>query len=193
MSGSIGFSDQSPSLPTGGGGIGGLGATFTPDLSTGTGTFTIPFDAPNGPNDIGPKLGLRYDTGAGNGPFGIGFSLALPRILRDTSHGYPAYTPADPLLLEGAGPLVDLGGGAYRPQVDGGAWRAAANGAGFRLTDREGWFYDCGTSPIPPMPRASSPGTWNASPIRSATAPSSPGSATAGSFIWPVWPMAATR
>src|SRR6185437_7232512 len=111
-----GFSDQVPALPQGGGAVRGLGATFTPDLSTGTGNFTIPLDAPNGPNDIGPRLGLRYDTGGGNGPFGIGFSLPLPRIVRDTSHGYPVFGMGDTLVLEGAGPLVDLGGGAYRPQ-----------------------------------------------------------------------------
>lgn len=146
MGDGIGFSDQTPALPQGGGAIGGLGATFTPDLSTGTGSFSIPLDAPNGSNDIGPKLGLRYDTGAGNGPFGVGFSLPLPRIIRDTVHGYPTYAGGDTLVLEGAGPLVDLGGGAYRPQVDGGAWHAEANGAGFRLIDRQGWFYDCGVT-----------------------------------------------
>ena len=147
MGDDIGFSDQAPALPSGGGAVAGLGATFTPDLSSGTGTFSIPLDAPNGPNDIGPQLGLRYDTASGNGPFGMGFSLPLPRIVRDTSHGYPAYDASDTLLLEGAGSLVDTGGGSYRPQVDGGAWRVQANGKGFRLIDREGWYYDCGTQP----------------------------------------------
>lgn len=142
----IGFDDQVPSLPQGGGAITGLGSTFTPDLSTGTGSFNIPFDAPNGPNDIGPKLGLRYDTSAGNGPFGLGFTLPVPRIVLDTSAGYPRYDGTDGLLLEGAGPLVALGGGAYRPQVDSGAWRAERLGDGFRLTDRAGLYYDLGTT-----------------------------------------------
>ena len=38
----IGFSDQVPSLPGGGGNVAGIGATFTPDLSTGTGGLSIP-------------------------------------------------------------------------------------------------------------------------------------------------------
>lgn len=144
--GDIGFSDQAPSLPTGGGAIGSLGATFTPDLSTGTGSFNIPFDTPNGPNDIGPSLGLYYDTAAGNGPFGLGFRLALPRLILDTEQGFPKYDGSDMLLLEGAGPLLALGGGAYRSKVDGGAWRTQASGDGFRLTDRAGLYYYLGAA-----------------------------------------------
>lgn len=143
----IGFDDQTPSLPQGGGGISGLGETFSPDLSTGTGSFVIRLDAPNGPNDIGPRLYLRYDTGAGNGPFGIGFSLPLPRLLRSVAQGYPRYRPDDRLMLEGAGELLNLGGGAYRLEVDGGAWRVAASGDGFQLTDRDGNFFFLGTTP----------------------------------------------
>ena len=41
MSIDIGFDAQAPSLPQGGGAVGGLGETFSPDLSTGTGSFAI--------------------------------------------------------------------------------------------------------------------------------------------------------
>ncbi|WP_375772131.1 FG-GAP-like repeat-containing protein [Archangium gephyra] len=145
MSLDIGFSAQTPSLPQGGGATSGLGETFTPDLHTGTGTFSLPLDCPNGPNDIGPRLTLRYDTGSGNGPFGLGVALPLPRLVRSLARGFPRYDTADTLMLEGAGELLDLGGGAFRPQVDGGAWRAEALGDGFRCTDREGLFYELGT------------------------------------------------
>ncbi len=147
MSLGIGFDTQTPSLPHGGGALNGLGETFTPDLSTGTGTYTIRLDWPNGPNDIGPRLVLRYDTGNGNGPFGLGWSLPLPRLLRSTARGYPRYTDEDRLMLEGAGELLPLGGGRYRPQVDGDAWHIQADGDGFRLTDREGLYYFLGTTP----------------------------------------------
>ena len=70
MSFDIGFASQSPSLPTGGG-VGGLGETFSPDLSTGTGTLSVPIDLPNGPNDSSPRLVLRYDSGTPNGPFEV--------------------------------------------------------------------------------------------------------------------------
>src|SRR4051794_33224689 len=106
MSTDIGFDAATPSLPAGGGAVGGLGETFTPDLSTGGGQFTVRFDLPNGPNDIGPRLTLRYDVGAGNGPFGVGFTLPLPRLLRSTALRYPHYDDSDPLVLEGAGELV---------------------------------------------------------------------------------------
>lgn len=142
---SIGFDDQVPSLPDGGGAVASLGSTFTPDLSTGTGTFNVPFDAPNGPGDIGPKLGLRYDTAGGTGPFGLGFSLPMPRMLLDTSNGYPNYDGQDPLLLEGAGRLLRADDGSLRPEVDDGTWRAQALGPGFRLVDRAGLYYDLGT------------------------------------------------
>ena len=59
MASDIGFAGQAPSLPSGGGSVGGLGETFTPDLSTGTGTFAVGLDIPHGPNDIGPRLSLR--------------------------------------------------------------------------------------------------------------------------------------
>ena len=84
MSLDVGFAAQTPSLPGVGTAAGGLGETFTPDLSTGTGTFTVPLDLPHGPNDIGPKLVLRYDTASPNGPFGQGWALPLPRLVRST-------------------------------------------------------------------------------------------------------------
>jgi RHS repeat-associated protein len=134
----IGFTDQVPSLPDGGGSAAGIGATFTPDLSTGTGGLTIPIDIPNGPNDIAPRLSLQYSTAAGNGAFGLGFAIGLPRLLIDTEYGFPAYDSGDPILLEGAGPILPIGSGTWRPQVDGGAWRIQSSGAGFMLTSRDG-------------------------------------------------------
>ncbi len=140
----IGFSDQVPSLPGGGGNVAGIGATFTPDLSTGTGGLLIPIDTPNGPNDIGPRLNLQYSSAAGNGPFGLGFSITLPRLLIDTEYGFPNYDGNDPILLEGAGQLLALGGGVYRPRVDGGAWRIQKSGSGFTLMTRDGAVYALG-------------------------------------------------
>lgn len=144
MEAPTGFDAQTPSLPEGGGAVSSLGETFTPDLSSGSGSYSIPLDCPNGPNDIGPRLALRYSSSSGNGPFGLGFALALPRLMRSTAHGFPRYDSSDRLMLEGAGELVTLGDGRYRPQVDAGAWRAETAGDGFRLTDREGNYYDLG-------------------------------------------------
>ncbi|WP_034411029.1 toxin TcdB middle/N-terminal domain-containing protein [Derxia gummosa] len=153
-----GFASQAPSLP-GGGRLGGLGETFSPDLSTGTGTFGIPLDVPNGPNDIGPKLALRYDSGAGNGPFGLGWTLALPRLLRSTMLGRPRYDASDTLILEGSGPLLRLPDGGLRPEVDTGDWRIEALGDGFRVTDRAGMRFELGTTDDSRIPGLGG-GTW---------------------------------
>lgn len=146
MASEVGFDAQTPSLPPGGGAVGGLGETFTPDLATGTGTFDLPLDLPNGPNDIGPRLRLRYDTGSPNGPFGMGWTLPLPRLMRSVVHGFPRYDGTDTLVLEGAGELLALPGGEFRPLVDAGVWRVRADGDGFLLTDRSGLQYALGTS-----------------------------------------------
>ena len=147
MSLDAGFDAQAPSLPSAASAAGGLGETFSPDLSTGTATLSVPLDLPNGPNDIGPKLTLCYDGSGANGPFGLGFDLSLPRLVRSVAQSYPAYDDHDVLMLEGAGPVLPLGGGAYRPQVDDGSWRLQAAGDGFVATDRGGMRYILGQSP----------------------------------------------
>jgi RHS repeat-associated protein len=146
MSTDIGFDAGTPSLPEGGGAVGGLGETFTPDLSTGGASFTIPLDLPNGPGDIGPRLRLTYDSSQGAGALGLGFTLTLPRLLRSVAHGIPLYDDTDALMLEGAGELVRTATGDYRPQVDAGAWRVQADGDGFTCLDRDGNSYTLGTT-----------------------------------------------
>jgi Salmonella virulence plasmid 65kDa B protein len=85
------------SLPKGGA-LGGLGETFSPDLFTGTGNFTVPIALPPGRNGFQPQLRLVYGSGAGNGPFGLGWSISVPGVSRRTSRGIPRYRddPAQP-------------------------------------------------------------------------------------------------
>jgi YD repeat-containing protein len=156
----IGFASQAPSLPGSGGGLGGLGETFSPDLATGTGILSVPLDLPNGPNDIGPKLFLRYDSSASNGPFGLGWAMPLPRLLRTTARGRPRYSDDDTLVLEGSGPLVRLPDGTLRPEVETGDWRIEAAGDGFLATDRAGTRYELGTSPESRIPGLGN-ATWS--------------------------------
>jgi hypothetical protein len=59
-------------LPSGGGALPGIGETFSPDLFTGTGNFTVPLMLPSGRSNFQPQLSLGYGTGTGNGPFGLG-------------------------------------------------------------------------------------------------------------------------
>ncbi len=113
-------------LPQGGGAIQALGETFSPDLFTGTGNFTVPLALPPGRNGLQPSLTLRYSTGHGNGPFGLGWELGTPSIARKTSKGVPAYDATDVFILAGAEDLVRLpvapgiaGRERYRPRTEG--------------------------------------------------------------------------
>ncbi|MBB3188945.1 SpvB/TcaC N-terminal domain-containing protein [Halomonas cerina] len=113
------------SLPPGGGAVSGIGETFSPDLFTGTGNFTVPIELPPGRNGFQPELKLIYSTGNGNGPFGLGWSLSIPGVSRKTSKGVPRYRDAaDVFLLSGAEDLVPVSGDfpgevQYRPRTEG--------------------------------------------------------------------------
>jgi hypothetical protein len=72
------------SLPKGGGAIRGIGEKFAANPVTGTGSMTVPIAVSPGRSGLGPQLSLSYDSGAGNGPFGFGWSLTLPSITRKT-------------------------------------------------------------------------------------------------------------
>ncbi|MEM9074142.1 MAG: SpvB/TcaC N-terminal domain-containing protein, partial [Myxococcota bacterium] len=86
---------QAVSLPQGEGSIEGMGESFTPQLSAGTGTYAVPIALPPGRAGVAPSLGLSYSTGGGNGPVGIGWNLSMPFIARQTDRGLPRYQDAD--------------------------------------------------------------------------------------------------
>jgi hypothetical protein len=83
------------SLPKGGGAIRGMGEKFAANPVTGTGSMTVPIATSPGRSGFGPQLALSYDSGAGNGPFGFGWSLSLPSITRKTDKGLPRYMDAE--------------------------------------------------------------------------------------------------
>ena len=99
------------SLPKGGGAVRSIGEKFANNPVTGTGTFVIPLPVSPGRSGFGPQLSLTYDSGAGNGPFGLGWQLAIPSITRKTDKGLPRYQDAedsDTFLLSGADDLVPV-------------------------------------------------------------------------------------
>jgi len=83
------------SLPKGGGAIRGIGEKFAANPVTGTGSMSIPIYTSPGRAGFDLKLALSYDSGAGNGPFGFGWSLSIPAITRKTDKGLPRYRDAD--------------------------------------------------------------------------------------------------
>ena len=130
------------SLPKGGGAIRGIGEKFSANPVTGTGSLAVPIATSPDRSDLGPQLTLSYDSGAGNGPFGMGWKVSLPAITRRTDKGLPRYQDADDsdiFMLSGAEDLVpvlvqDAGGNwikqvlpprngyqieAYRPRIEG--------------------------------------------------------------------------
>ena len=102
-------------LPKGGGAIRGIGEKFAANPVTGTGSMTVPIATGPGRSGFGPQLSLSYDSGAGNGPFGFGWSLSLPAITRKTDKGLPRYLDgqeqhpdSDVFILSGAEDLVPV-------------------------------------------------------------------------------------
>src|SRR5436309_6997909 len=128
-------------LPKGGGAIRGIGEKFAANPVTGTGSMTVPIATSPGRSGFGPQFALSYDSGAGNGPFGFGWSLGLPQVIRKTDKGLPRYRDAeesDVFILSGAEDLVPVLDGAgnrlfvsrtvnevaynihfYRPRIEG--------------------------------------------------------------------------
>lgn len=105
-------------MPKGGGAIRGIGEKFAVNPSTGTGTLSVPIAASPGRSGFGPQLALSYDSGAGNSPFGLGWTLGVPAITRRTDRGLPKYRDAeesDVFVLSGAEDLVPLTDPAAQP------------------------------------------------------------------------------
>src|SRR5208283_2140903 len=105
------FSAPQINLPKGGGAIRGIGEKFTANAVTGTGSLSIPIAVSPARSGFSPQLSLQYDSGAGNGAFGIGWSLSAPSITRKTDKGLPQYRDheeSDVFILSGAEDLVPV-------------------------------------------------------------------------------------
>ena len=134
------FQISSPAinLPKGGGAIRGMGEKFAANPATGTGSMSVPIATSPGRSGFGPQLSLSYDSGAGNGPFGFGWTLSLPSITRKTDKGLPQYldtADSDVFILSGAEDLVPV----YRQDPDG-TW--VAGHAGFQRDADGFWIRD---------------------------------------------------
>ncbi|MFU1927405.1 SpvB/TcaC N-terminal domain-containing protein [Bordetella hinzii] len=105
-----------------------MGETFAANPATGTGSMSVPIAASPGRGGFGPQLSLSYDSAAGNGPFGLGWSLSLPSVTRKTEKGLPQYRDAidsDIFILFGVEDLVPVLG------PDGTRWHDDTTAPGF--------------------------------------------------------------
>jgi len=99
------------SLPKGGGAIKSMGEKFAANPVTGTGSMSVPIATSPGRSGFSPQLSVSYDSGAGNGIFGLGWNLSLPSITRKTDKGLPRYCDgeeSDVFILSGAEDLVPI-------------------------------------------------------------------------------------
>ena len=98
-------------LKHGGGAIHGIGEKFSVNAATGTAEMAIPLTLSPGRSEYTPALELSYDSGSGNGPFGFGWKLSVPAIVRKTDKGLPQYCDGDEsdvFILAGAEDLVPI-------------------------------------------------------------------------------------
>jgi hypothetical protein len=89
------FAPPQITLPKGGGAIRGIDEKFKANPATGTGSLTIAFPLSPGRSGFGPSLALDYDSGSGNGIFGLGWNVSMPKITRRTDKGLPRYHDRD--------------------------------------------------------------------------------------------------
>ena len=143
---SSGTASNLTDLPSGGGGVTPLGDRFQPDLVRGTGNYSVPLHLPRGPNELQPAFQLTYSTGAGDGPFGMGWSIGAFTIERRTDRGVPQYDDEDSFVLASAGLLVPVGGGRYRPEADNVFWDIRRVGDGWRIRRGDGSSVRLGSS-----------------------------------------------
>jgi RHS repeat-associated protein len=120
-----------PTLPRGGGAIRGIGEKVSVNPGRGTCGVQVPVFVSPGRPGATPALSLAYDAGAGNTPFGVGWTLEIASIARSTDKGLPTYSTADVFVLAGQEELVPTGPARpatvegvacevqrYRPRVD---------------------------------------------------------------------------
>jgi RHS repeat-associated protein len=79
------------SLPKGGGAIRGTGEKLDVNLCTGAASASFPIHTSSSRADLNPQLSLTYSSSSGNGAFGLGWQLSVPKITRKTEKGLPRY------------------------------------------------------------------------------------------------------
>ena len=102
------FTPPALTLPAGGGAIRSIGETVSANTITGAGTVKVPIRLSAARSKFTPQLALTYESSIGNGPFGVGWDLAIPTITRKTDKGIPRYGDDDIYLISDAEELVPI-------------------------------------------------------------------------------------
>ncbi|KAL3454414.1 hypothetical protein BJX65DRAFT_315664 [Aspergillus insuetus] len=97
---------SSTTSASGGGGHRSISAEFNVSPVTGTMSLSLPIYTSPGRSGSGLRLALSYDSGSGNGIFGVGWQLSTLSISRKTSKGIPHYDGSDVFVLSSFDDLV---------------------------------------------------------------------------------------
>jgi len=142
-----GVSPQVISLPSGPGSIEGLGESFEPQLNTGTSTYAVKIALPPGRNGFQPGLSLQYNSGSSNSAFGLGWSLPVPYIQRQTDKGQPKYREGDRFIYSNGEELIALVDGTYALKNATSFLRFEKDGESWLARDKSGQVYRFGLYP----------------------------------------------
>ncbi|MGZ5136070.1 MAG: SpvB/TcaC N-terminal domain-containing protein, partial [Flavitalea sp.] len=141
------------SLPKGGGSVKGIDEKFQVNAANGTASLNVPFPLSQSRNSFMPSLELNYNSGSGNGIFGIGWNIDIPAIIRKTEKELPQYRDdidSDTFIYSGLEDLVPKLNAAlereriaigtslsysYRPRIEGGFSRIQ------RIVEQDGNCY----------------------------------------------------
>lgn len=93
----------------GGGALRPVDQTFEVNPSNGTLALNLPLHVTNNRNDLHPMLKLSYNSGSGNGPFGLGWNIPLDSITIKTTSNIPRYNGSDTFVFAGLEDLVEDG------------------------------------------------------------------------------------
>jgi hypothetical protein len=153
---------------------------FQTDLFTGRFSYSIPIIVPPARQGAEPKLALTYNSASGNGWCGVGWSLEVGAIQRETKNGIPIkWNPPDPqnqydddygfvFSLGGMGAsLVNVGGNEYRAEIDGAFLKfLLLSGNSWEVTDKGGNKFYFGESSASRMEQPNWPAGQKASTFR---------------------------
>ncbi|OAL53442.1 SpvB-domain-containing protein [Pyrenochaeta sp. DS3sAY3a] len=101
--------EQNGASGKGGGALRPIDQKFEVNPSNGTLALNLPFSVTKSRSDLNPTLNLSYNSGAGNGVFGLGWHLPTESVTRKTSKEIPRYDESDTFLLSGFDDLATEG------------------------------------------------------------------------------------
>lgn len=142
-------------------GTGGL-MSFKTDLFSGSFNYSVPIQVPPARQGAEPSLALGYNSSGGNGWCGLGWSLGVGSIQRDTREGVPRahgvnnwlsrYDDTKGFVASIGGKsmrLVPVGNGEYRPDIEDGSFLRFHLDSGankWAITDKSGNLFYFGQS-----------------------------------------------